>query len=197
MFHSVEDSVLVNQYLAGDQKSLEILISRYKQYIFRTIVSKVKSVELAEDLFQDTFFKIINTLHAGKYNEEGKFLPWAMRIANNLIIDYYRKTAGKYMLSESSSSDESFNVFTHMSCDSESWVEGVMRSELESQLVETVKLLPELQRELIQMRIFEGLSFKEIAEQKGISINTALGRMRYAVQNIRRIIDEKQLVLSF
>jgi RNA polymerase sigma-70 factor (ECF subfamily) len=84
MFHSVEDSILVNQYLAGDQKSLEILILRYKQYIFRTIVSKVKSVELAEDLFQDTFFKIINTLHAGKYNEEGKFLPWAMRIANNL-----------------------------------------------------------------------------------------------------------------
>jgi RNA polymerase sigma-70 factor (ECF subfamily) len=197
MFHSVEDSVLVNQYLAGDQKSLEILISRYKQYIFRTIVSKVKSVELAEDLFQDTFFKIINTLHAGKYNEEGKFLPWAMRIANNLIIDYYRKNAGKFMISESSSSDDSYNVFTHMSCDSESWVEGVMRSELESQLVDTVKLLPELQRELIQMRIFEGLSFKEIAEQKGISINTALGRMRYAVQNIRRIIDEKQLVLEY
>lgn len=197
MFHSVEDSVLVNQYLAGDQKSLEILISRYKQYIFRTIVSKVKSVELAEDLFQDTFFKIINTLHAGKYNEEGKFLPWAMRIANNLIIDYYRKNAGKFMISESSSSDDSYNVFTHMSCDSESWVEGVMRSELESQLVDTVKLLPELQRELIQMRIFEGLSFKEIAEQKGISINTALGRMRYAVQNIRRIIEEKQLVLEY
>ncbi|MBP6459987.1 MAG: sigma-70 family RNA polymerase sigma factor [Crocinitomicaceae bacterium] len=197
MFHSVEDSVLVNQYLAGDQKSLEILISRYKQYIFRTIVSKVKSVELAEDLFQDTFFKIINTLHAGKYNEEGKFLPWAMRIANNLIIDYFRKTAGKYMVSESSSSDECYNVFTHMSCDSESWVDSVMRTELEAQLVETVKLLPTQQRELIQMRIFQGLSFKEIAEQKGISINTALGRMRYAMQNMRRIIDEKQLVLEY
>lgn len=197
MFHSVEDSVLVNQYLAGDQKSLEILISRYKQYIFRTIVSKVKSVELAEDLFQDTFFKIINTLHAGKYNEEGKFLPWAMRIANNLIIDYFRKTAGKYMVSESSSSDECYNVFTHMSCDSESWVDFVMRTELEAQLVETVKLLPTQQRELIQMRIFQGLSFKEIAEQKGISINTALGRMRYAMQNMRRIIDEKQLVLEY
>lgn len=197
MFHSVEDSVLVNQYLAGDQKSLEILISRYKQYIFRTIVSKVKSVELAEDLFQDTFFKIINTLHAGKYNEEGKFLPWAMRIANNLIIDYFRKTAGKYMVSESSSSDECYNVFTHMSCDSESWVDSVMRTELEVQLVETVKLLPTQQRELIQMRIFQGLSFKEIAEQKGISINTALGRMRYAMQNMRRIIDEKQLVLEY
>jgi RNA polymerase sigma-70 factor (ECF subfamily) len=190
----VEDSLLVSQYLAGDTKSFEILINRYKKILFKSIISKVKSSDLAEDIFQDTFFKIINTLHAGKYNEEGKFLPWASRIANNLIIDHFRRQKGKKMISESSSSDDSYTIFSRISSDDENWIDSTMREELESQMVDVIDYLPENQQELIRMRIFQGYSFKEIAEIQGISINTALGRMRYAVQNIRKIVEEKELV---
>jgi RNA polymerase sigma-70 factor (ECF subfamily) len=194
MFHSVEDSLLVSKYLAGDTKSFEILINRYKKILFKSIISKVKSSDLAEDIFQDTFFKIINTLHAGKYNEEGKFLPWASRIANNLIIDHFRRQKGKKMISESSSNDDSYTIFSRISSDDENWIDSTMREELESQMVDVIDYLPENQQELIRMRIFQGYSFKEIAEIQGISINTALGRMRYAVQNIRKIVEEKELV---
>lgn len=194
MFHSVEDSLLVSHYLAGDTKSFEILINRYKKILFKSIISKVKSTDLAEDIFQDTFFKIINTLHAGKYNEEGKFLPWASRIANNLIIDHFRRQKGKRMISESSSNDESYSIFSRISSEDENWIDCTMREELEGQLVDIIDYLPENQQELIRMRIFQGYSFKEIAEIQGISINTALGRMRYAVQNIRKIVEEKELV---
>ena len=194
MFHLVEDSLLVSHYLAGDTKSFEILINRYKKILFKSILSKVKSTDLAEDIFQDTFFKIINTLHAGKYNEEGKFLPWASRIANNLIIDHFRRQKGKRMISESSSNDESYSIFSRISSEDENWIDCTMREELEGQLVDIIDYLPENQQELIRMRIFQGYSFKEIAEIQGISINTALGRMRYAVQNIRKIVEEKELV---
>jgi RNA polymerase sigma-70 factor (ECF subfamily) len=197
MFSTLEDSLLVNQYISGDEKSLEILLLRYKRIIFKTIVSKVKSTELAEDLFQDTFIKIINTLKTGKYNEEGKFLPWALRIANNLIIDYFRKNNARKMISESSSNSDTFNVFTHMECDSTPWIEQVMQTELYSELVNGVELLPAAQRELIEMRIFQGMSFKDIAEEKEISINTALGRMRYAIQNLRKLMEEKNVLIEF
>ena len=196
MFSTLEDSLLVNQYISGDEKSLEILLLRYKRIIFKTIVSKVKSTELAEDLFQDTFIKIINTLKTGKYNEEGKFLPWALRIANNLIIDYFRKNNARKMISESSSNSDTFNVFTHMECDSTPWIEQVMQTELYSELVNGVELLPAAQRELIEMRIFQGMSFKDIAEEKEISINTALGRMRYAIQNLRKLMEEKNVLIE-
>ena len=197
MFSTLDDSLLVNQYISGDEKSLEILLLRYKRIIFKTIVSKVKSTELAEDLFQDTFIKIINTLKTGKYNEEGKFLPWALRIANNLIIDYFRKNNARKMISESSSNSDTFNVFTHMECDSTPWIEQVMQTELYSELVNGVELLPAAQRELIEMRIFQGMSFKDIAEEKEISINTALGRMRYAIQNLRKLMEEKNVLIEF
>jgi RNA polymerase sigma-70 factor (ECF subfamily) len=196
MFSTLEDSLLVNQYISGDEKSLEILLKKYKRIIFKTIVSKVKSTELAEDLFQDTFIKIINTLKTGKYNEEGKFLPWALRIANNLIIDYFRKNKARKMISESSSNSDSFNVFTHMECDSTPWVEQVMQTELYTELVSGIDLLPAAQRELIEMRIFQGMSFKDIAEEKEISINTALGRMRYAIQNLRKLMEEKNVLVE-
>ena len=196
MFSTLDDSLLVNQYISGDEKSLEILLKKYKRIIFKTIVSKVKSTELAEDLFQDTFIKIINTLKTGKYNEEGKFLPWALRIANNLIIDYFRKNKARKMISESSSNSDSFNVFTHMECDSTPWVEQVMQTELYTELVSGIDLLPAAQRELIEMRIFQGMSFKDIAEEKEISINTALGRMRYAIQNLRKLMEDKNVLIE-
>lgn len=194
MLHAVEDSVLISQYISGDQKSIETLIHRYKGLVFKTILTKVKSTEVSEDIFQDTFIKIIQTLHQGKYNEEGKFLPWALRIANNLVIDYFRKQNARVMISESSSQSETYTIFTHMNTDEENWLQKTMRSELEEQLVKTIDYLPENQKEVIYMRIFEGLSFKEIAENKNISINTALGRMRYAVQNIKKMVDNNHVV---
>ncbi len=196
MFSTLDDSLLVNQYISGDEKSLEILLKKYKRIIFKTIVSKVKSTELAEDLFQDTFIKIIHTLKTGKYNEEGKFLPWALRIANNLIIDYFRKNNARKMVSESSSNSDSFNVFTHMECDTTPWVEQVMQTELYTELLNGIEFLPVAQRELIEMRIFQGMSFKDIAEEKEISINTALGRMRYAIQNLRKLMEEKNVLIE-
>lgn len=196
MFSTLDDSLLVNQYISGDEKSLEILLKKYKRIIFKTIVSKVKSTELAEDLFQDTFIKIIHTLKTGKYNEEGKFLPWALRIANNLIIDYFRKNKARKMISESSSNSDTFNVFTHMECDTTPWVEQVMQKELYFEIMNGIVLLPAAQRELIEMRIFQGMSFKDIAEEKEISINTALGRMRYAIQNLRKLMEEKNVLVE-
>lgn len=196
MFSTLDDSLLVNQYISGDEKSLEILLKKYKRIIFKTIVSKVKSTELAEDLFQDTFIKIINTLKTGKYNEEGKFLPWAIRIANNLIIDYFRKNKARKMISESSSTSDTFNVFTHMECGTTPWVEQVMQTELYNELLLGIEFLPTAQRELIEMRIFQGMSFKDIAEEKEISINTALGRMRYAIQNLRKIMEDKNVLIE-
>jgi RNA polymerase sigma-70 factor (ECF subfamily) len=197
MYTSVDDSVLVSSYISGDQKALEILLHRYKNPIFKKILTKVRSHELAEDIFQDTFIKIIHTLLSGKYNEEGKFLPWALRIANNLVIDYFRKNNARKMISEASSSSDSFNVFTHMSNDEDNWLEYIMRSELYNQLLNSIDFLPDLQQEVVRMRIFEDLSFKEIAEKKNISINTALGRMRYAIQNLRKLLDEKGVVMEY
>ena len=186
----------MNQYISGDEKSLEILLNKYKRIIFKTIVSKVKSTELAEDLFQDTFIKIINTLKTSRYNDEGKFLPWALRIANNLIIDYFRKNKARKMISESSSNSDTFNVFTHMECDSRPWIQQVIQNELYNELVEAIDYLPASQKELIQMRIFQGMSFKDIADEKEISINTALGRMRYAIQNLRKLMEERNVLVE-
>ena len=196
MFSTLDDSILVNQYISGDEKSLEILLNKYKRIIFKTIVSKVKSTELAEDLFQDTFIKIINTLKTSRYNDEGKFLPWALRIANNLIIDYFRKNKARKMISESSSNSDTFNVFTHMECDSRPWIQQVIQNELYNELVEAIDYLPASQKELIQMRIFQGMSFKDIADEKEISINTALGRMRYAIQNLRKLMEERNVLVE-
>jgi RNA polymerase sigma-70 factor (ECF subfamily) len=194
MLHSVEDSVLISQYISGDQKSIELLIHRYKGLVFKTILSKVKSTEVSEDIFQDTFIKIIQQLHQGKYNEEGKFLPWALRIANNLVIDYFRRQNARIMISESSSNSDTYTIFTHMDSSDENWLQKTMRSELETQVVQTMEHLPVNQKEVLYMRIFEELSFKEIAELKNISINTALGRMRYAVQNIKKMMMENNVV---
>ena len=193
----ISDATLVCSYIEGDEFSLEILIKRHKQRVYSFIYSKVYDRDIAEDVFQDTFIKVIRTLKRGKYNEEGKFLPWALRIANNLVIDYFRKNNARKMISEASSTSDSFNVFTHMRSHEENWLEYTMRSELEEQLVQSIDYLPVLQQEVVRMRIFEDLSFKEIAEQKNISINTALGRMRYAIQNLRKVMEEKGVVLEY
>lgn len=192
----LDDCNLVQLYVAGDENAFQTLLFRYKDRIFRVIKSKVKDHDLANDIFQDVFIKVINTIKSGHYNEEGKFLPWVMRIAHNLIIDHFRKTSRHRHISESSSTKEDYNVFTTLSCDNKNIEEQITTKELLDQMVLLVDYLPDSQQKIINMRIFQDLSFKEIAEIENISINTALGRMRYALLNIRKMIEKHGIIME-
>jgi RNA polymerase sigma-70 factor (ECF subfamily) len=190
----LDDRELVSLYINGNEKAFEQLLMRHKEKMFRFIYLKVRDRDLAEDLFQETFVKIINTLKLGAYNEEGKFLPWAMRIAHNLVIDHFRRSSKVRMISESSSLKDDFNIFSVLANDSKNVQEQWIYDELEQQMVELIEHLPENQKDILKMRIFQDLSFKDIAEMEDISINTALGRMRYALINLRKLIEKHQLV---
>ncbi len=190
----LDDRELVSLYINGEEKAFEQLLLRHKERIYRFIYLKVKDRALADDLFQETFVKIINTLKLGSYNEEGKFLPWAMRIAHNLVIDHFRRSSKVRMISESSSLKEDFNIFSVLSCETKNVQEQIVYDELENQMVDLIEYLPQSQKDILKMRIFQDLSFKDIAEMEDISINTALGRMRYALMNLRKLIEKHQLV---
>jgi RNA polymerase sigma-70 factor (ECF subfamily) len=190
----LDDRELVSLYINGEEKAFEHLLMRHKEKIYRFIYLKVKDKALSDDLFQETFVKIINTLKLGAYNEEGKFLPWAMRIAHNLVIDHFRRSSKVRMISESSSLKEDFNIFSVLSCETKNVQEQLTYDELENQMVDLIEHLPQSQKDILKMRIFQDLSFKDIAEMEDISINTALGRMRYALINLRKLIDKHQLV---
>lgn len=192
-----EDRELVNLYINGDEKAFETLLLRHKEKIYRFVYMKIRDNALAQDIFQDTFIKVVNTLKAGSYNEEGKFLPWAMRIAHNLVIDHFRKVNKVRLISESSSQRDDFNIFHTLKLDDENAPEEMMREELETQMVELIEYLPQSQRDVLRMRIFKEMSFKDIADLEDISINTALGRMRYALINLRKIIDKHNLVVHY
>lgn len=185
------DAYLVKTYIDGNEQALSVLINRHQQRIYSFIFSKVFDKDIAEDIFQDTFIKVINTLKRRKYNEEGKFLPWVMRIAHNLVIDHFRRN--KRMPKFESSGD--FNIFSVL-CDSGLNAEKqIIKDQIEADVKELIKELPQDQMEVLVMRIYKDMSFKEISENTGVSINTALGRMRYALINLRKIIDKHQLVL--
>lgn len=192
-----DDRALVSAYVSGDEKAFEVLLMRHKDKIYRFIYMKVRDGALAQDIFQDAFIKIVNTLKAGSYNEEGKFLPWAMRIAHNLIIDHFRKNNKVRLISESSSQRDDFNVFHTIKLEDENVEDQMTRLELEKQMVDLIEHLPDSQRDILKKRIFKEMSFKDIAEDEEISINTALGRMRYALINLRKLIDKHQMVTHF
>ena len=191
--NSLEDSQLICMYKKGDEAAFAVLLHRYKERIFRFIYSKIRDKKLSEDIFQDAFIKIIKTIKSGSYNEEGKFLPWAMRISHNLVIDYFRKTSRVKFVSESSSIREDFNIFHLISSEEQSIEEKITTSEILNQMVELVDYLPESQKRILKMRIFQEYSFKEIANIEEVSINTALGRMRYALINLRKLIKENNI----
>lgn len=191
---NLDDQELVSLYMEGKEQAFEVLLLRHKDKLFRAIYNKVRDRELAEDIFQESFVKIINTLKLGNYNEEGKFLPWAMRIAQNLVIDHFRKAGRMRMVGERSSKSEDFNIFSILKLEDENVEQAITRNELEQQMLGLIEYLPESQREIIVQRIFQDLSFKEIADAENISINTALGRMRYALINLRKLIEKYQLV---
>ena len=186
------DALLVKNYIAGDESSLSILINRHQSKIYGFIYSKLSDRDIADDIFQDTFIKVIKTLKSNSYNEEGKFLPWVMRISHNLIIDYYRKNKKMPMFRET----EDFSIFSIMSDNVPNIESQLITSQVESDLRKLIEELPEDQKEVLVMRMYQDLSFKEISELTGVSINTALGRMRYAIMNLRKVIDKHQIILT-
>ena len=192
----MDDHELISAYIHGNEQAFEALLMRHKDKLFRFIYLKVRDRELAEDIFQEVFVKIINTMKLGNYNEEGKFLPWAMRIAHNLVIDHFRKANKVRLISESSSLKEDYSILNTLSCSAKNIQQQITSNELEVQMVGLIDHLPENQREILTMRIFKDMSFKEIADLENISINTALGRMRYALLNLRKLIDKHQLETS-
>ena len=192
--HTFSDQQLVSNYLEGNVSALETLVKRHKESIYTFIISKVRNQELAEDIFQDVFFKVIKSLQKGKYNEEGKFLPWVMRIAHNLVIDHFRKAKRMPILGKLKSDDD-FDIFDIISNGEQTSEYTMMEGEQHEQLKKMVQELPEEQRQVLIMRHYEELSFKEIAEKTGVSINTALGRMRYALINLRKIMEEHRVDL--
>ena len=192
----MDDHELISAYIHGNEQAFEVLLMRHKDKLFRFIYLKLRDRELAEDIFQEVFVKIINTMKLGNYNEEGKFLPWAMRIAHNLVIDHFRKANKVRLISESSSLKDDYSILNTLSCGAKNIQQQITSNELEVQMVGLIEHLPENQREILTMRIFKDMSFKEIADLENISINTALGRMRYALLNLRKLIDKHQLVTA-
>ncbi|MDC0637332.1 sigma-70 family RNA polymerase sigma factor [Flavobacteriaceae bacterium] len=186
------DALLVSAYISGDESALGELITRHKDRIYRFIYSKVYDRDVTEDVFQDTFVKVIQTLKKGAYNEEGKFLPWVMRIAHNLVIDYFRKNNRMPKFE----SNDDFNIFSVLSDGAMNAESSIIKDQVDKDLSRLIEELPADQKEVLIMRIYKDMSFKEISEQTGVSVNTALGRMRYALINLRKVIDRNQIILT-
>ncbi len=190
------DSWLIKQYTAGNEQALGTLIDRHQKEIFSYIFYKLMDDSLANDVFQDTFMKIIVTLKEGRYREEGKFILWAKRIAHNLIIDHYRLKAKHNKVSETTYENEEFSIFDLISINEENIEEQLISRQINEDLLRMLQYLPANQQEVVKLRFFDALSFKEIAEQTDTSINTTLGRVRYALINLRKIMEEHQITLT-
>jgi RNA polymerase sigma-70 factor (ECF subfamily) len=186
------DGLLVQNYIAGNENSLAILIKRHESRIYGFIYSKVSDRDISNDIFQDTFIKVIKTLKSNAYNEEGKFLPWVMRIAHNLVIDHFRRNKKMPLYRET----EEFSIFSIMSDDSLTIENKMIAEQVEVDVRRLLEELPVDQKEVLVMRMYQDMSFKEISEVTGVSINTSLGRMRYALMNLRKVIDKHQIVLT-
>lgn len=187
------DSQLVAQYMEGKESAITALVERHRARLFSYIVVRVHDRDLADDIFQDTFIKVIKSLRKGKYNDEGKFLPWVLRIAHNLIIDHFRKNKRMPVVAAT----DDFNVVDILSDDVPNREKSMIKEQIEDDLRKLIQELPEDQRKVLIMRHYCDLSFKEIADITGVSINTALGRMRYALINLRKLVDKYQLNLTF
>jgi len=188
----LNDSALLRQYRSGDRNAISQLIERHSRRVRNYIRMMVKDQDLAEDIFQETFIKVVRVIDEGRYCDNGKFLSWVLRIAHNQVIDYFRNQRQNKSLTES---DAGYNVLGTLQFADRTIEDAIVSEQIERDIRSLIKLLPEEQREVVRMRYFAGLSFKEIAEQTGVSINTALGRMRYALINLRKLIKEKNLVL--
>lgn len=188
----VSDKILIKSYLAGDESALATIIERHQQKLYAYIFNMVKCHQTADDIFQDTFIKVINTLRMGNYNEEGKFIHWVTRIAHNIIIDHFRK--GKKMPMQSTAPDQ--DPFERIDMQELSIEDLIIDEQIHYDVKRLIDILPDDQKEVLKMRHYMGMSFKDIAEQTNVSINTALGRMRYAIINMRKFADENNIILT-
>ncbi len=189
----LSDQVLLNHYLSGDRTAISQLIERHSRRVRDYINLMVKDRDLAEDLFQETFIKVVRVIDEGRYVDNGKFLSWVLRIAHNQVIDHFRMQRQDKTVNES---DSGYDILGSLRFTEGSVEDALVSEQIERDIRRLVKLLPDEQREVVMMRYFAGLSFKDIAEQTNVSINTALGRMRYALINLRKIIREKNIILS-
>jgi RNA polymerase sigma-70 factor (ECF subfamily) len=186
---TISDQELIRNYVNGNEASLETLVKRHQRSIYTAIYMLIRDRNLADDIFQETFIKIIHTLKNGNYNEEGKFLPWAARVARNLCIDYMRKMKRDVTITDTAGND----LFSYLSIAEEPKEDAIIRHQSEQNVRDLIRLLPEEQRQVLIMRHWGNMSFKEIADATGVSINTALGRMRYGLTNLRRMMDKQQV----
>ena len=189
----LSDSTLINQFTSWNNQSFSILVDRYQKRVYGFIFSKVKDAELADDVFQDTFVKVIKNLRLGKYKDEGRFLSWVMRIAHNIIMDHFRKIN---RLPKHESKHEDLDVLDRLVEQSSSIEDLMIETQIHADLSLLIDELPQTQKEVLRMRLFQEMSFKDIGEQTGVSINTALGRMRYAVLNLRKLFEERNLIFT-
>ena len=192
MRNSLSDRELIRAYRGGDEQAFETLLNRHQERVYTKINFIVRDSELANDLFQDTFIKVIRLLKEGKYVEEGKFLPWVLRIAHNMAIDHFRRNKKMRMVR----SRDEIDVFATIDTGDAHVEDLLVEGQIHSDVRHIIDKLPEDQREVVRMRMYDNLSFKEIAETTGVSINTALGRMRYAVINLRKIVRENNIQLT-
>ena len=190
---ALSDRELICEYLDGNEASLERLIHRHKRKVYGYIMMIVRDDQLADDVFQDTFIKVINTIRSGSYKEEGKFIQWVMRIAHNLIIDHFRKNKRIPIIGND---NEDFDIFDMVRITDQSIEDQLITEQIHRDVRTLIELLPDEQKEVLFMRHYHNMSFKDIAEQTDVSINTALGRMRYALINLRKLIREKKLSLT-
>jgi len=193
---SLSDKELVSVYIKGNESALEELLSRHRSRIYYYIFVTVKNQALAEDFFQDTFIKVIKTLKSGRYNEEGKFLPWVMRIAHNLMIDHFRKQKKFRKVSGKSHDNEELDIFNTISYDELNVEQRLVKDQVRNDIKELIERLPEEQKEVVKLRHYYDMSFKEISDFTNVSINTALGRMRYALINLRKMVEEHGVSLE-
>ncbi|SKB45991.1 RNA polymerase sigma-70 factor, ECF subfamily [Sphingobacterium nematocida] len=193
LLKSKTDQELIRAYIDGDENGLRVLIDRYKSKIYTSIYVRIKDEFLAEDIFQETFIKVINTFKTGRYNEEGKFLPWVIRIAHNMVIDHFRKEKrGPSVIN-----GDGYDIFEVLNFADEDAESKLVRHQVDVDLKKLIQLLPDDQKEVLIMRHFCDMSFKDIAEITEVSINTALGRMRYALSNLRKMIEDHNMTFQF
>ncbi|MCM0667224.1 RNA polymerase sigma factor [Flavobacterium tyrosinilyticum] len=189
---TIPDSLLIKKYVAGNEEALSKLINRHKSRIYGFIYSKIKDTDIANDIFQDTFVKVIKTLKSNSYKEEDKFVSWVMRISHNLIMDHFRKIKRMPIHRDT----DEFSIFSILSDNSPNIENRIITNQIQIDLKKLIEELNDDQKEIVEMRLYRNMSFKEISEEKEISINTALGRMRYAINNLRAIIKKNKITLT-
>ena len=196
MYSQISDDILIKEFKSGNNKCFDIILEKYQQRVFSYIFKMVKDQELTNDIFQEVFIKVITNLKKENYNHEGKLISWILRIAHNQAIDFFRKDSKMSIVGRSSNVSDDFNIFDLIHLEDDS-IEDIMVSEqIMNDVKALVEHLPEDQKEVVKMRFFKQMSFKDIADKTGVSINTSLGRMRYALINLRKLIADKNLILT-